>query len=113
VCLLIHLEASECRARLCTTDGLVIEVPVKFKFTQRGMRRTYNDLSRAADVKPEIIRSISGHHTEQMREWYSTYRSRERRAGIAAVVALVAAHKAVGEDSAVPTSKVTGRTPPR
>jgi hypothetical protein len=32
-----------------------------------------------------------------MREWYSTYRSRERRAGIAAVVDLVAAHKAVGE----------------
>jgi len=48
-------------------------------------------------VKPEIIRSISGHHTEQMREWYSTYRSRERRAGIAAVIDLVAAHKAVGE----------------
>jgi integrase len=73
------------------------EIGVKFKFTQRGMRRTYNDLSRAADVKPEIIRSISGHHTEQMREWYSTYRSRERRAGIAAVIDLVAAHKAVGE----------------
>jgi len=36
------------------------------EFTQRGMRRTYNDLSRAANVKPEIIRSISGHHTEQM-----------------------------------------------
>ena len=61
------------------------------------MRRTYNDLPRAANVKPEIIRSISGHHTEQMREWYSTYRSREKRAGIAAVIDLVAAHKAVGE----------------
>jgi len=72
-------------------------IGVKFKFTQRGMRRTYNDLSRAANVKPEIIRSISGHHTEQMREWYSTYRSREKRAGIAAVIDLVAAHKAVGE----------------
>jgi hypothetical protein len=32
-----------------------------------------------------------------MREWYSTYRSREKRAGIAAVIDLVAAHKAVGE----------------
>ena len=72
------------------------EIGVDFKFTQRGMRRTYNDLSRAANVKPEIIRSISGHHTEQMREWYSTYRSQERRAGIAAVIDLVAAHRAVG-----------------
>jgi hypothetical protein len=54
------------------------EIGGDFKFTQRGMRRTYNDLSRAVNVKPEIIRSISGHHTEQMREWYSTYRSGER-----------------------------------
>jgi hypothetical protein len=61
------------------------------------MRRTYNDLSPAANVKPEIIRSISGHHTEQMRECYSTYRSREKRAGIAAVIDHAAAHKAVGE----------------
>ena len=60
------------------------------------MRRTYNDLSRAANVKPEIIRSISGHHTEQMREWYSTYRSGERRAVSPPVIDLVAAHRAIG-----------------
>jgi integrase len=72
-------------------------IGVKFRFTQRGMRRTFNDLSRAAKLEPDIIRSISGHHTDQMREWYSTYRAGERRAGIAAVIDVVAAHRAIGE----------------
>lgn len=72
-------------------------IGVKLRFTQRGMRRTFNDLSRAAKLEPDIIRSISGHHTDQMREWYSTYRAGERRAGIAAVIDVVAAHRAVGE----------------
>jgi hypothetical protein len=60
------------------------------------MRRTFNDLSRAAKREPDVIRSISGHHTDQMREWYSTYRAGER-AGIAAVIDVLAAHRAVGE----------------
>jgi integrase len=72
-------------------------IGVKFRFTQRGMRRTFNDLSRAAKLEPDIIRSISGHHTDQMREWYSTYRAGERRAGIAAVIDVVAAHRAIGD----------------
>lgn len=72
-------------------------IGVKFRFTQRGVRRTFNDLSRAAKLEPDIIRSISGHHTDQIREWYSTYRAGKRRAGIAAVIDVVAAHRAIGD----------------
>jgi len=36
------------------------------KFTQRGMRRTFNDLTRAAKVEAIVTRSISGHLTERM-----------------------------------------------
>ena len=35
------------------------------KFTQRGMRRTYNDLSRAAGVLDLVTRSISGKTSPQ------------------------------------------------
>jgi len=74
------------------------------------MRRTYNDLSRAANVKPEIIRSISGHHTEQMREWYSTYRSGERRAVSPPSSISWRLTGPLARHSAGPTSKRTSRT---
>lgn len=37
-----------------------------YAFTQRGMRRTFNDLARAAEVQDLVTRSISGHLTERM-----------------------------------------------
>jgi len=36
------------------------------------MRRTFNDLARAAKIEAVITKSISGHLTERMREHYST-----------------------------------------
>ena len=36
--------------------------------TPRGMRRTYQDLARAAEMKDLVTRAISGHATEQMRQ---------------------------------------------
>jgi hypothetical protein len=40
--------------------------------TPRGMRRTYQDLARAAEMKDLVTRAISGHATEQMQQHYST-----------------------------------------
>jgi integrase len=59
------------------------------RFTQRGMRRTFNDLARAAQVEGLVTRSISGHLTEQMQHHYSTVAPEEQRAGIAKVLRLV------------------------
>lgn len=65
-----------------------------FAFTQRGMRRTFNDLARAANVEALITRSISGHLTEQMQHHYSTVQGSEQRDGIARVISLLEAREA-------------------
>jgi integrase len=57
-------------------------------FTQRGMRRTYNDLARRAGVIDLVTRSISGHSTEQMQHHYSTVSAEEQRASIGKVIQL-------------------------
>lgn len=60
-----------------------------YVFTQRGMRRTFNDLARLAKVEDLVTRSISGHLTEQMQHHYSTVRGAEQQAGIAKVIRLL------------------------
>jgi len=61
------------------------------KFTQRGMRRTYNDLARAAGVLDLVTRSISGHATETMQHHYSTVSADEQRSSIGKVIQLFGA----------------------
>jgi integrase len=64
-------------------------IELKKHFTQRGLRRTFNDLARAARVEAIVTRSISGHLTEQMQHHYSTVNSKEQREGIARVIDLM------------------------
>jgi hypothetical protein len=56
--------------------------------TQRGlrMRRTFNGLMRAAQVKAIVTRSISGHLTEQMQDFLQHRSGAEERASIAKVI---------------------------
>ena len=56
------------------------------RLTQRGLRRTFNDLARAAEVESIVTRSISGHQTERMHHHYSTVSPAEQRRGIAKVI---------------------------
>ena len=56
--------------------------------TSRAMRRTFNDLCRAAEVHDVVTRSISGHLTEAMQGHYSTAAADEQRAAIGKVVRL-------------------------
>jgi integrase len=65
------------------------EIGLGKAFTQRGLRRTFNDLARAARVQAIVTRSISGHLTEQMQDHYSTVDPREQREGIAKVIDLM------------------------
>jgi len=79
------------------------EMELGFVFTQRGMRRTFNDLARHARVESIVTRSISGHLTERMQDHYSTVASDEQREGIARVITLFGeAPKAGGAPSGAP-----------
>jgi integrase len=62
---------------------------VKKKFTPRGMRRTFNDLARLANVEAVVTKSISGHKTERMREHYSSVQPSEQRESIGRLLRLV------------------------
>ena len=59
------------------------------KFSPRGMRRTFQDLARAAEVKDIVTRAISGHATETMQHHYSTVSNTEKRDGISRVLGLI------------------------
>jgi len=68
-------------------------IELGYPFTQRGMRRTFNDLMRAAQVEAIVTRSISGHLTERMQDHYSTVSGAEQRASIAKVIDLMTPRK--------------------
>ncbi len=55
------------------------EIALAIRFTPRGMRRTYQDLARAAGIHDVVTRAISGHATETMQHHYSTARGVEIR----------------------------------
>lgn len=56
--------------------------------TPRALRRTFNDLARAAQVQDVVARSISGHLTEGMQRHYSTVSGDEQRRALARVIDL-------------------------
>jgi integrase len=65
------------------------ELGITKHLTQRALRRTFNDLARAAQVNDLVTRSISGHLTEAMQHHYSTVNGNEQRAALAKVIRLV------------------------
>ena len=56
--------------------------------TAKGMRRTFNDITRLAGVRDAVIRAVSGHATATMQERCSTVAQDERRQAVAAVIDL-------------------------
>ncbi len=69
--------------------------------TGRALRRTFQDLSREAEVDAVVTRAISGHATDAMRVHYSTAHDDEVQAGIAKVINLAGVREA-REDGADP-----------
>jgi integrase len=72
-------------------SDVVDEMGLDKRFTQRGLRRTFNDLARTARVDALVTRSISGHLTERMQHHYSTVNSDDQRQSIAKVIELTKA----------------------
>lgn len=47
-------------------EEVVTSLKLKKHITPRAMRRTFQDLARAAEVKDVVTRAVSGHATEAM-----------------------------------------------
>ena len=72
------------------------ELKLRKHLTPRAMRRTFQDLARAAEVRDIVTRSISGHSTEAMQMHYSTVSAREQKEGLAKVISLAKFREASG-----------------
>jgi hypothetical protein len=57
-----------------------------YDVSPRAMRRTFQDLARAAAIGDVVTRAISGHATETMQRHYSTVADSEVREGMAKVI---------------------------
>jgi site-specific recombinase XerD len=69
-------------------DDVNKALELKKRITPKAMRRTFQDLARAANVNDLVTRSVSGHATEAMQRHYSTVNQDEQREGLARVVSL-------------------------
>ena len=63
-------------------------IDLPYTFTPRGLRRTFQDLARAAGVHDAVTRSISGHATAEMQLHYSTAQGHEQRDAMAKVISI-------------------------
>lgn len=87
-------------------QGCIEAIGFTRRFTVHGLRRTFNDLARRAGADGIVIRSLTGHVTEKMREHYSTVALDEKRQTAADVVQLVGASPAPSPQS--PASEGSG-----
>ena len=84
---------------------IATKLKLKKKVTPRAMRRTFQDLARAAEVRDIVTRSISGHSTEAMQRHYSTVSGKEQKEGLAKVVELAKFRQAARLD---PSGEISG-----
>ncbi|MBK9032066.1 MAG: hypothetical protein IPL61_12205 [Myxococcales bacterium] len=86
------------RSRSCLDKpfaDVATAIKLPHRFTPRGMRRTYQDLARAAGVHDAVTRAISGHATPAMQLHYSTARGDEVRSALAQVAGIATGAKVI------------------
>jgi site-specific recombinase XerD len=91
---------------------VVKKLELKKKITPRAMRRTFQDLARAAEVKDIVTRAISGHVTEVMQRHYSTVQAEEITSCIAKVVSLAKVKEAMAAKGSPTEPEITGDDTP-
>ena len=79
---------------------MVDHLNLKKNITPRAMRRTFQDLARAAEVKDVVTRAVSGHATEEMQRHCSTVNQAEIRDSLAKVVSLAGYRKVLEQQAA-------------
>ena len=67
----------------------LVTAAITQRFTLHGLRYTFTDLVRQANVDAVVRRALTGHVTEQMQRHYSTVRIDEKRAAVAGVIRLL------------------------
>ncbi len=85
--------ASSCLAK--PFDEVAKVIKLGKHLSPRAMRRTFQDLARAASVSDVVTRAISGHATENMQQHYSSVSGTEMRESLARVVSLAGFKKAL------------------
>jgi integrase len=96
------------RSRSCLDkpfEEVAKAIGISYNFTPRGMRRTYQDLARAAGIHDAVTRAISGHATPEMQLRYSTARGAEVRAALSKVASLATGAKVIDIKTARKRSK--------
>jgi integrase len=78
--------AAQAMKRLCKAAG----VPV---LTPKGMRRTFNDLLRRQGVDRLVLRSMTGHSSEEMTRTYSAIRADDRAQAVRGLAGKIAPKK--------------------
>jgi integrase len=89
--LLFPSETGGLRPKVCLKKpfaAVVEALGIEKRLSPRAMRRTFQDLARAAEVNDVVTRAISGHATEAMQRHYSTVSDEEKRETIARVISL-------------------------
>jgi integrase len=71
---------------------------IPHRFSVHGFRRTFNNLMRQVTEDKVVLRSMTGHATEEMTEHYSHVALREKHAGVAQLMRLVPTFRAVERD---------------
>lgn len=87
--LLFPTEEGGFRSRSCLDKpfaAVTAACGIRKRITPRAMRRTFQDLSREAQVEGIVAKAISGHATDAMRLHYSTAQDAEVEQGIARVI---------------------------
>jgi hypothetical protein len=90
--LLFPSEIGGYRSRSCLDKpfaDVAKAIDLKKHISPRAMRRTFQDLARAAEVRDVVTRSISGHATEEMQRRYSTVSATEQQQSLARVLRLM------------------------
>jgi hypothetical protein len=77
-------------------EDVCTHLKLKKRITPKGMRRTFQDLARRANVEGMVQRSICGHLTEEMTELYSSVGQDEVRAAMEKVVSLAGYRRILG-----------------
>jgi hypothetical protein len=86
---------------------------LKKHVSPKAMRRTFQDLARAAEVKDIVTRAISGHATETMQHHYSTVAADEKKLAIAKVIELAGVRKTLAGGASAPGGMDGGMDGPR
>ncbi len=86
------------------------ELQLTKKVTGRALRRTFQDLTREAEVDAVITKAISGHATDAMRVHYSTAHDDEVQAGIAKVIDLAGVREAREDEHDTASGSGSGKS---